>query len=43
MMRRSNKVTQRIIELGDKKEVVTTEDLPYVISDVLNSNTDSER
>ncbi len=34
------KVTQRIIELGDKKEIVTTEDLPYIISDVLNSNTD---
>ena len=31
------KVTQRIIELGDKKERVTTEDLPYIISDVLNS------
>jgi len=31
------KVTQRIIELGDKKEVVTKEDLPYIISDVLNS------
>ena len=31
------KVTQRIIELGDKKEKVTTEDLPYIISDVLNS------
>lgn len=28
-------VTQRIIELGDKKETVTTEDLPYIISDVL--------
>ena len=33
------KVTQRIIELGDKKEVVTTEDLPYIIYDVLDSNT----
>ena len=29
------KVTNRIIELGDKKENVTTEDLPYIISDVL--------
>ncbi|MGK6350089.1 alpha-isopropylmalate synthase regulatory domain-containing protein [Parapedobacter sp. DT-150] len=29
------KVTQRVIELGDKKENVTTEDLPYIISDVL--------
>ena len=31
------KVTQRIIELGDKKEVVSQEDLPYIISDVLDS------
>jgi len=29
-------VTQRIIELGDKKENVTTEDLPYIIFDVLD-------
>ncbi|MDB5017676.1 MAG: 2-isopropylmalate synthase [Mucilaginibacter sp.] len=32
------KVTQRVIELGDKKETVTREDLPYIISDVLDSN-----
>ncbi|MFH4969015.1 alpha-isopropylmalate synthase regulatory domain-containing protein [Gaetbulibacter sp. M240] len=32
------KVTQRIIELGDKKQVVTKEDLPYIISDVLDRN-----
>ncbi len=31
------KVTQRVIELGDKKESVTTEDLPYIISDVLKN------
>lgn len=31
------KVTQRIIELGDKKETVTQEDLPYIISDILRS------
>ena len=37
------KVTQRIIELGDKKEVVTKEDLPYIISDVLDSNIYEER
>jgi D-citramalate synthase len=37
------KVTQRIIELGDKKEVVTREDLPYIISDVLNSNLYQEK
>jgi D-citramalate synthase len=32
-----NKVTQRVIELGDKKENVTTEDLPFIISDVLGN------
>ena len=32
------KVTQRIIELGDRKEMVTQADLPYIISDVLDSN-----
>ena len=32
------KVTERIIELGDKKQVVTREELPYIISDVLDSN-----
>lgn len=31
------KVTQQIIKLGDKKEIVTQDDLPYIISDVLNS------
>ena len=32
-----SKVTARIIELGDKKEIVTQDDLPYIISDVLKS------
>lgn len=32
------KVTQRVIELGDRKEMVTQADLPYIISDVLDSN-----
>jgi D-citramalate synthase len=31
------KVTQRIIELGDRKEIVSPADLPYIISDVLDS------
>ena len=31
------KVTQRVIELGDKKENVTTEDLPFIIADVLGN------
>ncbi len=29
------KVTERIIQLGDRKELVTQEDLPYIVSDVL--------
>jgi (R)-citramalate synthase len=32
------RVTQRIIELGDRKEVVTPADLPYIISDILDTN-----
>jgi D-citramalate synthase len=32
------RVTQKIIELGDRKEVVTQADLPYIISDILDSN-----
>jgi D-citramalate synthase len=37
------KVTQRVIELGDKKETVTKEDLPYIISDVLDSSLYDEK
>lgn len=37
------KVTQRIIELGDRKEVVTQADLPYIISDVLDSKNIDEK
>lgn len=37
------KVTQRIIELGDRKEFVTQADLPYIISDILDSNTIKEK
>ncbi len=32
------KITKRVIELGDKKEVLTKDDLPYIISDVLDNN-----
>lgn len=31
------KVTERIIELGDRKENVTTDDLPYIVADVLST------
>lgn len=37
------KVTERIIELGDKKELVTQEDLPYIVMDVLKHGVHSER
>ncbi|MDR2146853.1 MAG: 2-isopropylmalate synthase, partial [Tannerella sp.] len=32
------KVTDKVIELGDKKELVTQEDLPYIIADVLRQD-----
>lgn len=37
------KVTRRINELGDKKELVTVDDLPYIISDVLHHDAPSDR
>lgn len=37
------KVTEKIIELGDRKEVVTQSDLPYIISDVLDSSAIEEK
>ena len=37
------KVTARIIELGDKKELVTQEDLPYIVSDVLKHGVKTDR
>ncbi len=37
------RVTERIIELGDKKELVTQEDLPYIVSDVLKHGVKSDR
>ncbi len=35
----TRRVTDRIIELGDKKQIVTQEDLPYIVSDVLKHST----
>lgn len=32
------RVTQYIVELGDRKEVVTTEDLPYIIADLFGGD-----
>ena len=37
------KVTERVIELGDRKEVVTQSDLPYIISDILDSSAIDEK
>ena len=37
------KVTQRIIDLGDRKETVTQADLPYIISDVLDSESITQK
>lgn len=31
----TRRVTERIIELGDRKEIVTREDLPFIVSDVV--------
>lgn len=37
------KVTNRVIELGDKKEIITQDDLPYIIADVLKNNEKDKR
>jgi D-citramalate synthase len=37
------KVTQRVVELGDKKESITKDDLPYIISDVIGSDVAIEK
>ena len=37
------RVTKRINEMGDKKEHMTVEDLPYIIADVLHHDTPDER
>lgn len=37
------KLTERVVELGDKKEWLTPEELPYIISDVLKYNVTEER
>jgi D-citramalate synthase len=39
----TRRVTQRITELGDKKEIVTQDDLPYIVADVLKHDTDGEK
>ena len=39
----TRRVTQRITELGDKKEIVTQDDLPYIVSDVLKHEPADEK
>ena len=39
----TQRVTQRITELGDKKEIVTQEDLPYIVSDVLKHDAPEDK
>lgn len=36
------RVTQYIVELGDRKEIVTAEDLPYIVSDLLGTTGERE-
>ena len=39
----TKKVTQRITELGDKKERVTKDDLPFIVSDVLKHDAPEDK
>lgn len=36
------KVTQRVIELGDRKELVSLDELPYIVSDVIKNEQDNQ-
>jgi D-citramalate synthase len=39
----TRRVTERITELGDKKEIVTQDDLPFIVSDVLKHDAPEDR
>ena len=39
----TRRVTQRITELGDKKEIVTKEDLPFIVNDVLKHDAPEDK
>lgn len=39
----TKRVTKRITELGDKKEIVTQDDLPYIVSDVLKHDAPEDK
>jgi D-citramalate synthase len=38
-----SKVTKKVVELGDKKKTITTEDLPFIVSDVLGTKQIDEK
>ena len=37
------KVTERVVELGDKKSIITKDDLPYIVSDVIGTTVHEDR
>ena len=39
----TRRVTQRITELGDRKEIVTQEDLPFIVNDVLKHSAPEDK
>lgn len=39
----THRVTQRITELGDRKEMVTQDDLPFIVSDVLKHSAPEDK
>lgn len=39
----TQKITRRITELGDRKEIVTPEDLPFIVSDVLKHSAPEDK
>ena len=39
----TRKVTKRITELGDRKEIVTQDDLPFIVSDVLKHDAPEDK
>ena len=39
----TKRVTKRITELGDRKEIVTQDDLPFIVSDVLKHDTPQDK
>ena len=39
----TKKVTKRITELGDRKEIVTQDDLPFIVSDVLKHDAPEDK